>query len=104
VKPLVKPLGITEINMTRRLIVNADGFGFGPGATQGIMEAIREGKFITSVSVNANFPDVAQVRNLVSEFPHISVGVHLNPMAGKPCLPPEQVRSLIGDDGYFQNG
>ncbi|MPZ76512.1 MAG: ChbG/HpnK family deacetylase [Deltaproteobacteria bacterium] len=87
----------------RRLIVNADGFGFGSGATQGIIDAIREGRFISSVSVNANFPEVERVRDLISEFPHISIGVHLNPMAGKPCLPAEQVPSLVGNDGCLLN-
>ena len=85
----------------RRLIVNADGFGFGPGATQGILDAIREGKFISSVSVNANFPDAERVRELIREFPHVSIGVHLNPMVGTPCLPLSQVRSLVGPDGFF---
>jgi predicted glycoside hydrolase/deacetylase ChbG (UPF0249 family) len=85
----------------KRLIINADGFGFGAGATQGIFDAIREGRFISSVSVNANFPEVERIRELVAEFPHISVGLHLNPMVGKPCLPPEHVPSLIGPDGFF---
>ena len=85
----------------RRLIVNADGFGFGAGATQGIFDAISEGNFISSVSVNANFPDVGRVRELVTKFPHLSVGVHLNPMVGGPCLPTEHVPSLVGPDGCF---
>ena len=91
------------MHISRKLIVNADGFGFGPGATQGIIDAIREGQFISSVSVNANFPDVERIRDLISQFPHISIGVHLNPMAGKPCLPAHQVPSLVGPDGYLQN-
>ena len=89
--------------MTRRLIVNADGFGFGGGATQGILDAIREGGFISSISVNANFPEVERVRDLVAQFPDISIGVHLNPMAGRPCLPPSQVPSLVDDQGFFFN-
>jgi predicted glycoside hydrolase/deacetylase ChbG (UPF0249 family) len=89
--------------MTRRLIVNADGFGFGNGATQGILDALREGGFISSISVNANFPEVERLRELVAEFPEVSVGVHLNPMAGRPCLPTSQVPSLVDKDGYFFN-
>jgi hypothetical protein len=88
----------------KKLIVNADGFGFGPGATQGVMDAIREGKFISSVSINANFPDVEQVRELVTKFPHLSLGVHLNPMVGGPCLPADQAPSLVGPDGFFHGG
>jgi predicted glycoside hydrolase/deacetylase ChbG (UPF0249 family) len=89
--------------MTRRLIVNADGFGFGGGATQGILDAIREGGFISSISVNANFPEVQHVRTLVAQFPEISVGVHLNPLAGRPCLPSSQVPSLVDSQGFFFN-
>lgn len=86
---------------SRRLIINADGFGFGPGATQGIIDAIREGRFISSVSVNANFPEVERVRDLTTELPHISIGVHLNAMVGRPCLPPHQVPSLVDPEGVF---
>ena len=89
--------------MARRLIVNADGFGFGSGATQGILDALREGGFISSISVNANFPEVERLRELVAEFPEVSVGVHLNPMAGRPCLAASQVPSLVDGDGYFFN-
>jgi len=92
-----------EMSPTKRLIVNADGFGFGPGATQGILDAIREGRFISSVSVNANFPEVDRLRDLLAEFPNISVGVHLNPMVGRPCLSTLHVRSLVGSDGYLKN-
>lgn len=89
--------------MAKRLIVNADGFGFGKGATQGIFDAISEGRFITSVSVNANFPEAERISELSNKYPNISIGVHLNPMVGKPCLPPEHVRSLIDENGLFLN-
>jgi predicted glycoside hydrolase/deacetylase ChbG (UPF0249 family) len=84
--------------MTRRLIVNADGFGFGPGATQGVFDALAGG-FISSVSVNANFPEAERVEELVRRYPAVSIGVHLNPMVGKPCLPAANVPSLIDDNG-----
>ena len=88
--------------MKRRLIVNADGFGFGPGATQGILDAIAGGGAITSVSVSANFPEVERVTELVAKYPEISIGVHVNPMVGRPCLPPGRVPSLVGPDGLFR--
>lgn len=85
----------------KRLIVNADGFGFGPGATQAIFDAVAGGGPISSVSVNANFPDAERLREFVDRFPRISVGVHVNPIVGQPCLPREKVPSLIGADGSF---
>lgn len=96
-------LKVDDMTGLRRLIVNADGFGFGPGATQGVLEAIREGGFISSVSVNANFPDAERVCELVKEFPSISVGVHLNPLAGQPCLPRHMVPTMVDGAGYFHN-
>jgi chitin disaccharide deacetylase len=84
----------------RRLIVNADGFGFGDGATQGVLDAL-QGGFISSVSVNANFPQADRVRELMKAFPQVSIGAHLNPMVGEPCLPAGRVPSLVGDDGQF---
>jgi predicted glycoside hydrolase/deacetylase ChbG (UPF0249 family) len=91
-------------SVSKRLIINADGFGFGSGATQGIIDAISKGKFISSVSVNANFPDVERVPELVTAFPHISIGVHLNPIVGRPCLPAERIPSLVGRDEFFRSG
>ncbi len=88
--------------MLRRLIVNADGFGFGPGATQGILDAIAGGGPITSVSVNANFPEVSRLEELVQKYPHISIGVHVNPIAGRPCLAREKVPSLLDKDGFLR--
>lgn len=85
----------------KRLIVNADGFGFGPGATQGVVDAIERGGFITSVSVNANFPEAQRVRELVEKHPTVSVGVHLNPVVGRPCLPAKVVSTLVGAEGCF---
>lgn len=86
--------------MIRRLIVNADGFGFGEGATEGVFDAL-SGGFITSVSVNANFPEALRVRELVRRYPKVSVGVHLNPMVGIPCLPAASVPTLVGGNGEF---
>lgn len=84
--------------MIRRLIVNADGFGFGDGATRGVFDAL-SGGFITSVSVNANFPEAERVRELVRRFPEVSIGVHLNPMVGKPCVSAERIPSLVDGNG-----
>ena len=56
------------------------------------------------MSVNANFPEVDLVRELVAKHPGVSVGVHLNPVAGAPCLPPSDVPSLVGADGLFHGG
>lgn len=94
--------GSPNLTSERRLIVNADGFGFGPGATRGILDALGGGGPITSVSVNANFPDAEWTRELVAGHPGISVGVHVNPIVGAPCLPAARIPSLVGSDGLLR--
>ncbi len=81
--------------------MNADGFGFGPGATQAILDALSGGGPITSVSVSANFPEAARVRELLATHARVSVGVHVNPIVGAPALAPQQVPTLVGSDGAF---
>jgi predicted glycoside hydrolase/deacetylase ChbG (UPF0249 family) len=96
-------VGGAPASRSRSLIVNADGFGFGAGATQGILDAIADGGPITSVSVNANFPEVARVAELVRRFPNVSVGVHLNPVVGAPCLESKAIPTAVGPDGLLWN-
>jgi predicted glycoside hydrolase/deacetylase ChbG (UPF0249 family) len=62
--------------LKRRLIVNADGFGFTSGNNRGILECLPAG-LVRSVSVNANFPSVREVVEL-RRFPDISVGIHFD--------------------------
>ncbi len=38
----------------------------------------------------------------MARFPGISIGVHVNPIAGSPTLPSGRVLSLLGPDGLFR--
>lgn len=84
----------------RRLIVNADGYGLAPGVSRAIEECVAFGT-VRSVSANVNFEGAEGLRDLLTRFPHISVGCHLNPVVGPPVLPPTRVRSLVDGDGLF---
>lgn len=86
--------------MARKLIVNADGFGFTFGNNKGILECLPAG-VIKSVSVNANFPAVEETGRLAAEFPDVSVGVHLDLSVG-PCVSdPKDIPDLVNDRGEF---
>ena len=85
----------------RRLIVNADGLGFGPGASRGVIEAVTAGAFITSVSLNTNFAEVDHVDEILAHSRVVSVGIHVNPVAGPPVLPPQRVPTLVDENGVF---
>jgi predicted glycoside hydrolase/deacetylase ChbG (UPF0249 family) len=84
----------------KQLIVNADGYGLTAGINRGIEEAIDDG-IVTSVSVNANFDTVWPLRELIARKPGISVGVHLNPVAGRPIADPGDVPTLVDAHGEF---
>jgi predicted glycoside hydrolase/deacetylase ChbG (UPF0249 family) len=82
------------------LIINADGYGFTYGINRGIEEAVERG-VVSSISVNANFPAVEELPAFVQRYPHISVGVHLNPVVGRPLCDPTEVPTLVNSSGEF---
>ncbi|MHB9131103.1 MAG: carbohydrate deacetylase [Armatimonadota bacterium] len=86
--------------MNKYLIINADGYGFTRGINRGIEVAVARG-VITSISVNANFEAIEDLPTFVKQFPHISVGVHLNPVVGRPIALPSVVPSLVNSQGEF---
>jgi chitin disaccharide deacetylase len=89
--------------MTRRLIVNADDFGYSPGVTRGIMEAHNHG-IVTSTTVMVNMPNAAEaISQALSDAPGLGLGLHLNLTAGRPVMPLEVVPDLVGDNGEFHS-
>ncbi len=86
--------------MDRKLIVNADGFGFTRGVNKGIIESIEKG-IVRSISCNVNFPYIQEVQYIARTHPNVSIGLHLNVNVGKPVCPPSQVPSLINGSGEF---
>jgi predicted glycoside hydrolase/deacetylase ChbG (UPF0249 family) len=85
----------------RKLIINADGFGFTHGINRAIRECAAVGT-ITSTSCVANFPAISETGQFSRDFPEVSIGVHFNLTAGRPVLPPERVPTLVDEGGYFQ--
>lgn len=85
------------------LIVNADGYGFTTGVNRGIEETVERG-IVTSISVNANCAASEDLPSFVRRFPHVSVGVHLNPVVGPPVADPSGIGSLVDADGEFLGG
>jgi len=84
----------------KRLIVNADGFGFTFGNNRGILEVLAAG-VVRSISVNSNFPAVEEVPLVAERFPDVSIGIHLNLSVGKPVCDPAEISSLVDESGHF---
>ncbi len=84
----------------RRLIVNADDFGFTSGVNRAIIKA-HVGGIVTSATLMANGTAFSEVKELSSQFPKLSIGCHVVLINGKPVLSAEKVASLT-QSGRFR--
>lgn len=85
---------------SRRLIVNADGFGFTPSVNRGIVEAVEAG-VVRSTSCVVNFPAIEELPAFAARWSHVSAGVHFNLSVGRPVSDPARVRTLVDSDGLM---
>lgn len=69
----------------RRLIVNADDFGFTAGVNRAIMEAHTRG-IVTSSTLMARGPAFDGAVRLAKQLPRLSVGCHVVLIDGEPVL------------------
>jgi len=77
----------------RRLIVNADDFGFTAGINRAIAEAHTRG-IVTSSTLMANGRAFADAVRLAATVPRLSVGCHVVLIDGEPVLDAERLPSL----------
>ena len=77
----------------RRLIVNADDFGFTSGVNRAIVEAHTIG-VVTSSTLMANGPAFSEAAQLAKSLPRLSVGCHVVLIDGQPVLGAERLPSL----------
>ena len=89
----------------KRLIVNADDFGFTAGVNRAIVEAHTRG-VVTSSTLMANGHAFAEAAQLAASLPHLSVGCHIVLIDGEPVLDAEQIPSLNtpGPSPHFRDG
>ena len=82
----------------KRLIVNADDFGFTRGVNAGIVQAYRTG-IVTSTTIMANGAAFEDAVELARQNPGLGVGCHLAVVGGRPVADPSEVPSLVDGDG-----
>lgn len=82
----------------KKLIVNADDFGFSEAVNYGILKAHKEG-IVTSTTIMANMPGFEHAILLAKQNPTLRIGVHLNLTCYKPLL--KDHRTLVNEKGYF---
>jgi chitin disaccharide deacetylase len=73
----------------KRLVVNADDFGFTPDVNEGIVEAHRSG-ILTSTTLMANGAAFDDAVGLASQNPTLDIGCHLVLIGGRSTLPPHK--------------
>ena len=86
----------------RRLIVNADDFGFTSGVNRAIVKAHTDG-VVTSATAMADGRAFYEVKELAKQVPKLSIGCHVVLIDGGPVLPPARVPSLT-QAGRFRDG
>lgn len=79
----------------RRLIINADDFGFTSGVNRAIVEAHTRG-VVTSSTLMACGPAFADAVQLAHTIPQLSIGCHVVLIDGEPTLSGKQIPSLTG--------
>jgi hopanoid biosynthesis associated protein HpnK len=89
----------------RRLIVNADDFGFTAGVNRAIIEAHTRG-IVTSSTLMANGRAFADAVRLAKTVPGLSVGCHVVLIDGEPVLEAKRLPSITSSSGgnSFRDG
>jgi chitin disaccharide deacetylase len=88
----------------RRLIVNADDFGFTSGVNRAIAESHKHG-VVTSTTLMANGRAFAEAVCLAKTLPNLSVGCHIVVIDGVPVLDAQEIPTLLDDtNGHFRAG
>lgn len=84
----------------KKLIINADDFGYCKGVNYGIIEAHKDG-VLTSTTLMANMPSFDHAVGLHQQYPNLGIGVHLTLTTGTPVL--NHLKTIIDTDGNFRN-
>jgi len=88
----------------RRLIVNADDFGFTAGINRAIIESHTHG-IVTSATLMANGRAFEGAVHLAKTVPRLSVGCHIVLIDGEPVLDAKSLPSITSaHSGRFRDG
>lgn len=93
----------TGTDMWRKLVINADDFGYTRGINIAISECARAGalRSATLMPNSAAFDDAVRVAKDLNNF---GTGIHFVLTDLAPVLPPDQLRGLVGPTGLLPRG
>lgn len=84
----------------KRLIVNADDFGRHVHINEAVEKGLREG-ILRSATLMAGGRAFEDAISRVRRLPRLGLGIHFTLVDGVPVLPPEEIPSLVGENGTF---
>lgn len=84
----------------QKIIVTADDYGMCDAVDKAIDAGIENG-FITTTNVMVNMESLSNAASLRDRYPNVSVGIHWNVTTGKPICKPEEIPSLVDENGSF---
>jgi hopanoid biosynthesis associated protein HpnK len=82
----------------KRLIVNADDFGFTRGVNAGIARAFQAG-IVTGATIMAGGDAFEDAVEVARANPGLAVGCHLTVVGGRPVSAPGRIPSLVSETG-----
>jgi len=84
----------------KRIIINADDFGWSSEVNRGVLECHLDG-ILTSTTLLMNGPALDNAVEIAKANPTLGVGVHMNIVRGKPLSDPAKIPTLINRNGNF---
>jgi chitin disaccharide deacetylase len=86
----------------RFLILTADDFGLHESINEAVELASRSGS-LSAASLMMGAPATADAVRRARELPGLRIGLHLVLTDGTPVLPPEDIPSLVNEQGRFRS-
>lgn len=84
----------------KKLIINADDFGYSRGINYGIIESHARG-ILTSTTLMANMPGFEHAVELAQANPKLGIGVHMTLTCMYPLL--KDHKTIVDEDGKFKH-
>ncbi|MDE3108544.1 MAG: hopanoid biosynthesis-associated protein HpnK [Acidobacteriota bacterium] len=84
----------------KQLILNADDFGLTKGVNEGIIRAHQQG-ILTSATLMATSRAFDDAVARAKAAPKLGIGCHLVLVGGSPVASPDEIRSLVDENGRF---
>lgn len=86
--------------MGKRILIRSDDLGYSEGVNLGIAKAVKDG-VVRSVGIMPNMPWVQHGLELLKDE-KVCYGQHTNICVGRPLSKPEQIPSLVQENGEFK--